>query len=167
MKRADKTWKERLMIHKQEDVGGRARITTEQKLLRVGAEPRSGCADNWVVVSTSYHSDRQEFVFDVLTLRHDKLEVRSDVTEFLTSCGLRGESITPWGRGLSGLAIEKAHPHCLLVSSLKGINTRCIHHISWSKLLNYSSDALFCYYVMSVCVFTLLIVSMHISILDK
>ena len=53
----------------------------------------------------------------------------SYLTLYLSLCGLTGESIIPWGLGLSGLVRENAHP-CLsyfIKSPPEGTDIRSIH----------------------------------------
>ena len=42
------TQSERLVIFREEDVGGRERVTTDEERVAPGAEQRSGCADKKV-----------------------------------------------------------------------------------------------------------------------
>jgi len=39
-----------IVILREEDVGGRERVTTDEERVARGAEQRSGCADGWAVV---------------------------------------------------------------------------------------------------------------------
>jgi len=48
---------------------------------------------------------------------------------YLTLRGLTVEPITPWGRGLSGLLHDKAHPclFCQVSHPIEGIDTRFVN----------------------------------------
>ena len=50
------------MIFREEDVGGRERVTTDEERVARGAEQRSGCADK--KVEQSFIGKRKKFIFN-------------------------------------------------------------------------------------------------------